>query len=40
MHVHGNVKDSEEDSWSQYVVKSIDSISKSEGNIIIGYKTC
>ncbi|XP_031505706.1 tRNA wybutosine-synthesizing protein 2/3/4 [Nymphaea colorata] len=31
LHVHGNVKDSEEDSWSLYVVQSIQEIAKSEG---------
>ncbi|KAF3796766.1 tRNA wybutosine-synthesizing protein 2/3/4 [Nymphaea thermarum] len=31
LHVHGNVKDSEEDSWSLYVVQSLQEIAKSEG---------
>ncbi|WOK91854.1 tRNA wybutosine-synthesizing protein 2/3/4 [Canna indica] len=31
LHVHGNVKDSEEDSWLEYVVKSISSIAHAEG---------
>lgn len=31
MHVHGNVKDTEEESWTQHVSKSIKEISKSEG---------
>ncbi|KAI3680535.1 hypothetical protein L6452_35307 [Arctium lappa] len=31
MHVHGNVKDSEEDSWTKQVSKSIKEISRSEG---------
>ncbi|KAJ9566092.1 hypothetical protein OSB04_002058 [Centaurea solstitialis] len=31
MHVHGNVKDSEEDSWTKQVAKSIKEISSSEG---------
>ena len=31
LHVHGNVNDSEEFSWSEYVVKSIRSIVQSEG---------
>ncbi|RZC65651.1 hypothetical protein C5167_009347 [Papaver somniferum] len=32
LHVHGNVKDSEETSWSEYVAKSISDIGISEGN--------
>nr|XP_043622298.1 tRNA wybutosine-synthesizing protein 2/3/4 [Erigeron canadensis] len=32
MHVHGNVKDSEEDAWTEQVSSSIREISKSEGN--------
>ncbi|KAL9992660.1 putative transferase [Helianthus debilis subsp. tardiflorus] len=31
MHVHGNVKDSEEDSWTEQVSKSVKEISRSEG---------
>ncbi|XP_077243642.1 met-10+ like family protein / kelch repeat-containing protein isoform X3 [Tasmannia lanceolata] len=31
LHVHGNVKDTEEGLWSEYVTKSINSIAKSEG---------
>lgn len=31
LHVHGNVNDSEEFSWSEYVVDSIRSIAQSEG---------
>ncbi|KAD0533610.1 hypothetical protein R6Q59_016587 [Mikania micrantha] len=31
MHVHGNVKDSEEDSWTELVSKSFKEISRSEG---------
>ncbi|KAJ8761812.1 hypothetical protein K2173_004661 [Erythroxylum novogranatense] len=32
LHVHGNVKDSEEVSWSQHVLRSIDEIAKLEGH--------
>ncbi|KAI3948825.1 hypothetical protein MKX01_022239 [Papaver californicum] len=32
LHVHGNVKDSEETSWSEYVAKSISDIAISKGN--------
>ncbi|GMH05308.1 hypothetical protein Nepgr_007148 [Nepenthes gracilis] len=31
LHVHGNVKDSEEDLWTEHVVKSISKIAKLEG---------
>ncbi|KAM7264602.1 hypothetical protein ACFE04_002285 [Oxalis oulophora] len=31
LHVHGNVKDSEEDSWKEHVLKSFYEIAKSEG---------
>ncbi|CAN1326735.1 tRNA wybutosine-synthesizing protein 2/3/4 [Linum perenne] len=31
LHVHGNVKDSEEATWTQHVVTSLDNIAKSEG---------
>ncbi|XP_074579781.1 tRNA wybutosine-synthesizing protein 2/3/4 [Curcuma longa] len=31
LHVHGNVKDCEEDSWSDHVVQSISSIAQAEG---------
>ncbi|OAY64172.1 tRNA wybutosine-synthesizing protein 2/3/4 [Ananas comosus] len=31
LHIHGNVNDSEENSWLDYVVQSIQSISESEG---------
>ncbi|CAI9292557.1 unnamed protein product [Lactuca saligna] len=31
MHVHGNVKDTEEESWTQHVSKSIKEISRSQG---------
>lgn len=33
LHVHGNVKDSEEGSWLEHVLKSIQEISISEGNL-------
>ncbi|KDP20748.1 hypothetical protein JCGZ_21219 [Jatropha curcas] len=32
LHVHGNVKDSEEGSWTEHVLKSINEISTSEGH--------
>lgn len=38
LHVHGNVKDSEEDSWSLYVIQSIREIAISEGIICLGFK--
>ncbi|KAJ0983059.1 hypothetical protein J5N97_011314 [Dioscorea zingiberensis] len=31
LHIHGNVIDSEESSWLEYVVKTITNIAKSEG---------
>ncbi|CAN0863438.1 tRNA wybutosine-synthesizing protein 2/3/4 [Linum grandiflorum] len=31
LHVHGNVKDSEEDTWTQHLVTSLDNIAKSQG---------
>ncbi|GAB4830863.1 hypothetical protein Ancab_004890 [Ancistrocladus abbreviatus] len=31
LHIHGNVKDTEEDSWTEHVVKSISEIAESEG---------
>ena len=31
LHVHGNVKDSEEGSWTEHVRRSMDEIAKSEG---------
>ncbi|OAY25926.1 hypothetical protein MANES_16G007200v8 [Manihot esculenta] len=31
LHVHGNVKDSEESSWTEHVLRSIDEIARSEG---------
>lgn len=34
LHVHGNVKDSEESTWSEHVSNSINEIAKSEGNIL------
>lgn len=33
LHVHGNVKDSEEDSWAKHVSESISEIAKSDGII-------
>lgn len=33
LHVHGNVKDSEEGSWIEHVLKSIQEISKTEGSL-------
>ncbi|KAL9236617.1 hypothetical protein vseg_011262 [Gypsophila vaccaria] len=32
LHIHGNVKDSEETEWTQHVVKSISEIAESEGH--------
>ena len=34
LHVHGNVKDSEEGSWVEHVSNSISEIAKSEGTSI------
>ena len=31
LHVHGNVKDLEEDSWTEHVLRSFVEIAKSEG---------
>lgn len=31
LHIHGNVKDSEESLWSNHVLQSISDIAKSEG---------
>lgn len=31
LHIHGNVKDSEEGSWAEHVLNSISEIAKSEG---------
>ncbi|KAG8385740.1 hypothetical protein BUALT_Bualt03G0076600 [Buddleja alternifolia] len=33
LHIHGNVKDTEEGSWTNHVLQSISDISKSEGHI-------
>ncbi|CAH9106433.1 unnamed protein product [Cuscuta epithymum] len=33
MHIHGNVKDSEEVSWTQHVLQSIEDIARSEGRV-------
>ena len=33
LHVHGNVKDSEEGSWREHVTKSIFDLARSEGII-------
>lgn len=35
MHIHGNVKDSEEASWTQYVSQSIQEIAHSEGSLLL-----
>lgn len=31
LHIHGNVKDTEEGSWTNHVVQSISEIAESEG---------
>lgn len=36
LHVHGNVKDSEEDLWGAHVSKSILEIARSEGKLLLG----
>ena len=36
LHVHGNVKDSEEGLWTEHVLKSISEIARSEGNCLLG----
>lgn len=34
LHVHGNVKDSEEALWTEHVLRSMDELARSEGIIL------
>lgn len=38
--MHGNAKDSEENSWAEHVSKSIYEIARSEGIMIMTPSTC